>query len=269
MNKSVSDLDFNVYDTSGEFSSEFGARQNDHKSNEFIKKKNKTKVAIVIATYYRPDGKTKFYLERALNSLKNQTNKNFEIFLIGDKYENSVEFSSYFNLLDNITDLNLEIAKEREKYEGKLLWCYGGVNAMNVGIELALSKGFNWIINLDHDDYFGESHINDIIQVIEKENPVFVCSKSTHISFKYNLPNTDDCNFIPASSRLVKSSACLDFSKINLRFLDLYQEKEIAYPSDADFWSRAGKIIRKHGYKSICTLNLTCFHDSEKFSING
>lgn len=265
VNKAVNDLDLSDYYIIGEFGSEFGARPKDHKSNEFvIRKKNKTKIAIVISTYYRDDGKTKFYLERTLNSLKKQINKNFEVFLIGDKYENIEEFYSYKNLLDNITCLNLEKAKEREKYKGEILWCYGGVNAINTGIELALSKGFNWIINLDHDDYFAESHINDIIKVIENENPVFVCSKSTYIN--HILPNTNNSNFIPSGSKLIKSSACLDFSKINLRFLDLYDEKKIIYPSDADFWNRVGKIIIENKYKSICTLNITCFHDEEGYS---
>ena len=45
------------------------------------------KLAIRILTYQRKDGKTPFFLRRALESIKNQTYKDYKIFLIGDKYD--------------------------------------------------------------------------------------------------------------------------------------------------------------------------------------
>jgi GT2 family glycosyltransferase len=227
------------------------------------------KIAIVIATYQRKDGKTKFYLERALNSLILQSSKNFKIFLIGDKYEDSEEFFEYSKLIENGYIENLSQAKERDKYVGKKLWCSGGVNAMNHGINLAIKDGYNYIINLDHDDYFLPEHISDITKIIIEESPIFVCSKSTH--FNSVLPNISDesrkVNFIPKSSGLIKSSACIDFSRIDLRFRDVFEETGNVYPSDADFWNRLGKFISDNSFKSFCMNNLTCIHDTEGYSL--
>ncbi|MCJ7812459.1 hypothetical protein MUP95_03960, partial [bacterium] len=49
-------------------------------------------IAIVIATYERPDGKTPYYLKRALNSIALQRYKDYHVFVIGDNYKNKKEF---------------------------------------------------------------------------------------------------------------------------------------------------------------------------------
>jgi hypothetical protein len=221
-------------------------------------------IAIVISTYYRPDGKTKSLLERNLNSLKNQTNKNFKIFLIGDKYENSDEFYSFKTMFDNIYLENLDYAKEREKYTGKKLWCNGGVNAVNIGIKKAIEEGYKWIINMDHDDYFLTTHIEDINKFIS-DDVAFICSKSN-----FNgriLPNIDSNIFIPVNSKLIKSSACLNSELIKIKFRDVYEEEGRIYPSDADFWDRLHNIIKENNWKSYCTNKITCIHDEEGYTI--
>jgi hypothetical protein len=224
-------------------------------------------IAIVISTYYRPDGKTKSLLERNLNSLKNQTNKNFKIFLIGDKYENSDEFYSFKTMFDNIYLENLDYAKEREKYTGKKLWCNGGVNAVNIGIKKAIEEGYKWIINMDHDDYFLTTHIEDIYGLIN-ENCVFVCSNSNYKKYCI-LPNAKTGSYIPMGERLVKSSACVNFSKIDIKFRDVFEEEGLIFPSDADFWNRLNKIITELRYESYCTGNITCIHDEEGYTYNN
>jgi hypothetical protein len=223
------------------------------------------KIAIVISTYYRPDGKTKKFLERNLNSLKNQTNQNFKIFLIGDKYENEEEFKSFSSIIEDIYLENLDYAKERYKYKGRQLWCSGGVNAVNVGINKAISEGFNWIINMDHDDYFTSTHLQDIQDQIT-DNCIFVCSKSQHIN-RFVLPNIDSNNYVPIGENLIKSSACVDFSKIDITFRDVFEEEGKVYPSDADFWNRLNKIIINNKYESYCTNKITCIHDEEGYTL--
>ena len=173
-------------------------------------------IAIVISTYYRPDGRTKHLLERNLKSLKNQTDKKFKVFLIGDKYENTEEFNSFSSIIDNIYIENLNYAKEREKYKGLQLWCSGGVNAVNIGIERAKKEGYNWIINMDHDDYFLPTHIEDIKKLMT-ENCVFVCSKSNYKNTTV-IPNINKIEYLPIGGKLIKSSACTDFSKIDITF---------------------------------------------------
>jgi hypothetical protein len=268
--KAVDDLDFSQYgyEELGEFGSEFGARPTDIKSNEFVIKKTiKPEIAIVITTYYRPDGKTKFFLERNLKSLASQTDLNFRVFIIGDKYENEEEFLSFRNLFENMYMENLTYAKERDKYKGNALWCTGGVNAMNIGIDRAISEGYEWIINMDHDDYFLETHIEDIRNLIN-ENCAFICSKSVHEN-SYTLPNTNSKEYVPKKYDLIKSSACVNFLKIPLRFRNLYEEEGIEYPSDADLWIRIAPVITGNNYQSFCTGKLTCIHDEEGYSIQA
>jgi hypothetical protein len=223
-------------------------------------------IAIVISTYYRPDGRTKYLIERNLNSLKNQTDKKFKVFLIGDKYENIEEFNSFSNIIPEMYMENLPYAKEREKYSGRSLWCSGGVNAINTGINKAISEGYSWIINMDHDDYFLPTHIEDIKNMITN-NCVFICSNSNYMS-KMILPNSPNGKFIPIGEKLIKSSACVNFSKINITFRDVYEETGSIYPSDADFWNRLNFIIKSNLYESFCTGKTTCVHDEEGYSNN-
>lgn len=138
---------------------------------------------------------------------------------------------------------------------------------MNIGIKVSLSQGYNWIINMDHDDYFSKNHLNEIVDIIRYEDPVFVCSKSTFE--KSVLPKEDSRKFIPRSKGLIKSSACVDFSVVNLLFRDVYEEEGRDYPSDADFWNRLEVVIKDNKYQSFCTGKLTCFHDEEGYAIKN
>ena len=105
-------------------------------------------IAITTATYQRPDGGTPEYLFRALNSIKEQHHQDFKLFLIGDNYEDNDEFESLAtSVLDpeKVYFENLPVAEERSIYTDYNLWCCGGVNAMNTGIQRALEQGFDWI----------------------------------------------------------------------------------------------------------------------------
>jgi glycosyltransferase involved in cell wall biosynthesis len=77
---------------------------------------------ICISTYQRKDGKTPELLRRALDSVFNQTYKNFKIFLIGDKYENNDEFEKILSEYpsEKIYYENLEIANEIDFYNNKM-----------------------------------------------------------------------------------------------------------------------------------------------------
>ena len=119
------------------------------------------KLSILIPTYMRKDGPTPKYLTRSLDSVFNQTHQDFKIYLIGDKYENEEEVKNILSKYDSekIFFKNLDVAKERDSYTNKwAIWSYGGVNALNVGIDISLSEGNNYICHLDHDDYWENNH---------------------------------------------------------------------------------------------------------------
>jgi hypothetical protein len=261
----VDGLDLSGFIVIGEFGNEFGARSQIHPPNEFVIRKE-IPIAIVTPTYYRPDGKTEYLLSRMLFNLMTQKYKNFKLYLIGDNYSDHDEFNKYSNYNIQMYTENLPYAEERNKLKGYPLWCVGGVNAVNTGIKKALADGYEWIIILDHDDYLKSNHILDIFNEITL-NSVFVCSLSNVNSLI--LPTTKDKNFIPRGGELIKSSACVKFSKINMLFKNTINENGTVYPSDADFWDRLGKLIDEKKYDSFCTLKNTCIHEDEGYTITN
>ena len=84
------------------------------------------KFAIVITTHKRKDESTKEKIKKALESLNNQTYKNWHLFLIGDRYEDEEEFQEITSFIkeEKITAINLPYAAERDsgKFTGQSLW---------------------------------------------------------------------------------------------------------------------------------------------------
>jgi glycosyltransferase involved in cell wall biosynthesis len=115
------------------------------------------KLAIIISTYYRKDGRSSSFLTRALNSIANQTYQDYKIFLTGDRYENNEEFETIcksFPYPEKLFYQNLEVAKERDIFDNKVdIWKFGGTNAINHAINTLSDEGFNYIVKLDHDDF--------------------------------------------------------------------------------------------------------------------
>ncbi len=233
------------------------------------------KLGIVIATYFKNDGSTLKYLTRALDSVFDQTNQNFKIFLIGDKYENENEVLELLKKYDNkkIFFTNLSEAKERDNYTNKnAIWSYGGVNAINYGINLALNDGYNYICHLDHDDWWEKNHLEEISMCIDSTKTLWVCTKSTFINPNKFLPklitDTKYTNFLPKSSSLIHSSVCMNFEKITLRYRDIFLETgRVGLPADADLWERTREFLTSIDQTGIFINTLTCYHDEEGFSL--
>ena len=226
------------------------------------------KIAITIATYQRPDGKSYDYLTRALNSIKNQSHQDFKVFLIGDKYEDNDEFESIAKSAldpDKIYFENLPVAMERSIYTGRHLWSCGGINAMNTGISLALENGFSWVAHLDHDDYWAEDHLLDINNTISDfPEANFIYTAST---YKNNLilprnSNLDGVVYkrLPEPANVIHSSVCFNCNEIKLRYRDCTKEEGRLYPSDADLWKR---ISSDNNTRSYFIDKLTSFQPQE------
>lgn len=235
------------------------------------------KFAIVIPTYRRGDGKTPFYLERALKSVFDQTYQNFNIFVIGDRYEPKNEFKDIISKFDKskIWETNLPNAMEREVYSNNLeaLWHYGGVFASNTGISNALLTGHDYICRLDHDDYYTETHLENFAKVITETNADWLCSKSTYLGSQV-LPAypTDEfyVKFRPQPCQLINSSTCINFRKIPIRYRDMFSETGmVLLPSDAQMWLDMRNYIDKHNLTSIMINRVTCGHDEEGAVKNG
>lgn len=230
------------------------------------------KIGIVIPTYYRKNISTKNLLKRSLDSIKNQIHQDYIVFLIGDKYENPDEFNELATSIipsDKIIYENLENAIEREKYmdvDMTALWCSGGVNATNHGLNIAKNY-VEYCCHLDDDDYFLENHLSSINEIIEtKKDPVFIHTLSLYKNIPV-FPEIGQYDDIierePIPGGLIHSSTCLNIKKINLRYRDTFAEIGKVCPADYDMWERLSLYCNEKDLKTYCYRRLTCVHDSE------
>jgi len=232
------------------------------------------KLGIIICTYQREDGKTPFYLNRALDSIKNQTYNNYKIFLIGDRYENNSEFMNFGSGFteENLFIQNLPKARERDVYgENKLaLWSYAGTFATNYGIELCLNEGIDYVCFLNHDDFWYPDHLIEIINCIDSKKADFICTTSTFKQENSFLPlflkNEMYEDFKPKYAGLIHSSVCINFKKIPLRHRDVFADTgEVGLPGDAELWERISEYLEENNLISIAINKLTCRHDEEGY----
>lgn len=271
------------YEVIGSFKNEFNAHgyTNENKDGNcfVIRKKDKRlgnnlPIAVGMSTYRRPDGKTLWLLNKTLDSIFNQTYDNFKVFLIGDFYEPVNELKDLLKIYpkDKLYFENLPYARERQYHtDEKLLWLYGGTNAINYGIDVALNHGYDFIAHCDHDDIWHKNHLAEIAKCIKLTNADFVCTIAQHAN---NIPlpllfETNDpyVKFTPIYNGLIHSSVCMNFSKIPLRYRDLKLEygriNETSLPADGDMWERVRKYILKNNLRSFCVNKVTCLHDTE------
>lgn len=225
------------------------------------------KIGIVIATYRKLDGSTYSHLLRALQSIKDQTHQDYKVFLIGDDYDDNDELMKLSGIIDGdkIYVENLPIAVERIKYEGHNLWVCGGVNAMNVGIQRALDNGYNYLCILDHDDYYFPNHLEVLSEAIKTTGTHFLSTKCG------NLPGIQTSDlytpYRPVPQLIYKTSACIDFSHYDIRFVNMIDAHNYAYPSDANLWARLDIIMTQKKEYGILINVVTCDHPSERNTI--
>lgn len=229
------------------------------------------KLGILITTYQKSDGSTPEILTRAIESIKNQTYQDYTLIIIGDKYDDNNEFEIICRnagLGDKLVFKNLPYAKEREKYPlgSKELWSSGGVNARNLGIDMGLELGLEYICHLDHDDYWHPQHleiINHTIESTQDASVIHTCSTY----FNSYLPPVELTNEIQSteikSGGLIHSSACINHKLIPLKYRDMFEETGKEYAADADMWNRVGEYIEQNNLKAYRITSLTCFHPTE------
>lgn len=262
------------YEVIGCMKNEIGAHPKEiTESNCFILRKNVAKIGIVISTYQRPDGKSPFYIRRALSQIHKQTFKNYQVYLMGDKYENNDELKTIIAQYPNVSCINSVHAVEREKYPPRSmkLWCTGGNTVVLNGISLALRDGVNYICHHDHDDWWEPNHLELLNKVIEEKNPFFICTISSysanHLPF---VPISNEViDFLPVPGGMISSSSCIKYSDTQLRGRDVFEATGTPNPTDADLWSRMSEEMKNTGKKGYLICSLTCHHDEEGYTMHG
>ena len=228
------------------------------------------KFGIIVATYKRPDGRTPFFLSRALKSVLQQAHEDFIILLIGDKYEDEEELLSISSCVpaDKLYLENLKVSVERERYPegGDQLWATGGLNAMNRAIEVGLEMGLKYFCHLDHDDHWSPDHLFNFNSALERSESPFMVSYSTSPVFNSVLPVWKRDEIRPIPRGMIHSSTCVDFSFFSERYRDAYQETGSICPADADLWMRLSETMARLEIKGKMIKKLTCFHEDEGYS---
>jgi glycosyltransferase involved in cell wall biosynthesis len=231
------------------------------------------KLAIVIPTYQRNDGKSFQFLKKCLTSIKNQTYKDYCVYLIGDKYEDNEEFESIANSIidkDKIKYINLPHAVERKKYSinSKELAFSGGVNSTNVGISMALENGLNLICHLDHDDFWENNHLFEINEVINRfDNCAFITTTAKRLNTNIVAPIEGEGIHYPYPGSVYHSATCVDFKRIPLRYKDVFMEEGRLMAADANLWVRITEYMKKNNLIGYHTNKITCYHTNHHYDI--
>lgn len=221
--------------------------------------------------YKRKNGLSKQHLERSLTSIKNQTNQNFKLFLIGDNYEDEEEFYSFKNYLpeEQFTIINLKEAYERSRWSGYELWCTAPVKATNYGIELALGEGFSYICHIDDDDYYLPNHIETIHQAIKDTGKNFIHT-TCHIirgDTEFDFPTLTENLYEevnPIGGSLAKCSVCINYRNFSLRPRNVFEETGTHLVYDCDLFNRTHDLFNETGECAIKVNKVTVVNDDEK-----
>ena len=225
-------------------------------------------IAVVIATYQRPDGQSPMYLERVLNSIDSQTYRDYQVYLIGDAYKDEAELKAIAKKHIGIKCVNLERSVERERYGlgNMAMWCAGGVTAANTGIDMALKDGYEYIAHQAHDDWWSPNHLTVLNEMIQKYQPVFCCTLSTYFG-KHVMPGFPITNeileYYPVDGGMIASSACVRYSQTKLRVMDRLHVEGIMSPNDAYLWEQLRNEMKATGQQGYVTTTITCHHDEE------
>jgi glycosyltransferase involved in cell wall biosynthesis len=108
-------------------------------------------------------------LERAIPSALGQTYRNVEVVIVGDHCTDNTE--KVLKGIKSNRSVYWHNLEERNEYEKKLLkdpetrWFMGPVRATNKATELCSG---DWIAHLDDDDFWTQSHIQDLLEFAQK-----------------------------------------------------------------------------------------------------
>lgn len=232
-----------------------------------------TQCLIIMATYFRKNGKTKDFLKKSLNSIKNQSYTNWTLVIIGDKYEPKEELDKI------IDDFKKECPNNKIVYlynthterdivkNNNNLWRCAGANAINMGLKNGIDNKYKYFFHLDDDDYWSSEHLKTHMNAyLQSENCVFVVSKSVFLHSFLPRAKVDiyPNNILPTPSGMVHSSFSCRFDLIKC-FHDNVTPAGYEYPADATMLSRIRQfILENKQYYSIYIPELTCYHIREK-----
>ena len=210
-------------------------------------------ITIIIPVYNAGE-----YIKRTLESVLNQTFKDFEVICINDRS----------------TDNSLELLEEFAKKDNRIIVInnkknLGAALTRNVGIDMA--KG-EYIYFLDADDYIEEKYLECMLTKIKQENcdiilNMSIQSESNGAVSQFHHPSMPKIN--PNGEYLDKITTIHDapcfiwarmyrkslLNKYNLRFLDIHATDDVVFNAIVDMY--VDKTFVFYGEKYHYTVNNT------------
>lgn len=228
------------------------------------------KFAIVIATYHRPNGNSKSYLERSIQSVIKQTHTEWVIILVSDKYEPEIELNSIVSAFNNekiVLLHNANVERDHISHHVKL-WNVAGATSMNIGLDYARSNGLVYYCHLDDDDYWGPTHLEALAKAYTiYPQCVFANTRSTYRSsiLPSHTVAISENNYLPTPCGMIHSSFSFRCDIIPFSYYTAFCEDAVHGPADADMLGRIKNFILSttSGHCSIYVPELTCYHDIE------
>jgi len=231
--------------------------------------------AIAIATYQRSNGKTPFYLSRALDCVLKQTYPNWKVYVYGDRYENNEEFMSLIKKVpsEKLYFHNMAVANERDNMTNKHgLWAIGGCHTMNVMREKIMNDGFEWICHLDDDDYWSSNRLDVLNQYINLfPKACFVYNYSTHNGGwwpPFPVQQVNYNNLLPRPGYAVHASQVYNKRLLSkFKFKTWPEQEDVA--GDWQFLQFMEKYLKDNPEEACLFIpQLLTFHDQEGESRN-
>jgi glycosyltransferase involved in cell wall biosynthesis len=237
------------------------------------------KFVIIMATYCRKNKKSPSYLDRSLNSIINQTYKNWDLIIVGDKYEPENElidiinnFKTKIGIENNIIYLK-NIQTERDYIKDKQnLWTCAGATSLNMGLNYARNNNYKYYCHLDDDDFWNSNHLEVLANIYVKyPNCVFANTQAMYI--KRHLPQISNItiyenNMLPTPCGMIHSSYSFRIDILKFDYYTNYTNVGRYYASDADMLKKIKEfLISNKEYHSIYIPILTCNHLDEGESV--
>lgn len=238
-------------------------------------KLSKIHFGVKIATFNKENGQTPILFKKTIDSLMNQTYKNWTLYLIGDDYEPQEEFDSLAKLVPEkkIKFLNVKVNPERKRFSKELFGYCGGTNATNYVLDLMKNDGISHLAILDHDDIWSTNHLEILKNAYYKyPEAYFVYTKGYHEILKREVPNVPRNfeikydNLPPQFNDVLHSSVSWRLDQIPLRYKNTIEhQKKDSHGNfiygDAFMWQMFKEYFDKNKYKFLFIPENTVYHD--------
>ncbi|MDX1699250.1 MAG: glycosyltransferase family A protein [Melioribacteraceae bacterium] len=173
-------------------------------------------VSIILPTFNREK-----YLPRSIESVINQTFKNWELIIVDD---GSTDKSS--ELISNYLERNERIRFIQKQKTGVTI-------SRNLGIKLASG---NYLTFLDSDDEYTNDHLENRVRELESDNSIDCLHGGVEI---IGDPYVKDKNYPDKKIHINDCIVCATFFGKRKVFLEIGGFNDIPYSAESDFYERA------------------------------